>query len=225
MFPEDIHFEALCKHINLINSKVADIGCGTGWLCRKMRSAGADVTGIECSQSQLQSARKQDPENSRFYLEGVGEALPLEDESQDVLIFSQSLHHVPVDVMPKALEEAGRVLKADGKLYVLEPVPKGPMYEVENLIDDEAEIRNCAQKALAAISGFILVHEENYDTPYFYPNVDELIKDMSDVDPVRKSRADTYRKELEVRFEQFGMPEGQGRSFTQPNKVKILRKS
>ena len=158
-------------------------------------------------------------------MEGIAENLPLENGSRDIIVFSQSLHHVPVEAMKAGLDEANRVLVDHGFLYVLEPVASGPMYNVENLIDDEAEIRGKAQDALSSHTGFILETEFNYETSYSYESVDVLIKDMADVDPERMARAVQYRKELETRFDKFGVLVDGVKSFNQPNNVKILRKA
>lgn len=222
--PEDIHFEIMCRVVRLQGSRVADVGCGTGWLMRRLRQAGAMPTGIECTTAQIEIARNSDADHVADYVEGVGQALPLEDESCDVVTFWYSLHHVPQDQMSNALGEARRVLKPGGVLYVLEPDPEGPSYELDRLIDDEQEVRAAAQNALDAVTGFRLISEEAYETSYVYATASEFTSEMTRVDASREDIASRQAATIQRTFDQLGTPVPGGRSFAQPNSVRVLEK-
>src|ERR1700722_7384167 len=46
------------QHAELKNQKILDVGCGGGILSEALAQAGADVTGIDLSQSALETAQK-----------------------------------------------------------------------------------------------------------------------------------------------------------------------
>uniref|UniRef100_UPI003AF8DA1B class I SAM-dependent methyltransferase n=1 Tax=Thiolapillus sp. TaxID=2017437 RepID=UPI003AF8DA1B len=56
------------------------------------------------------------------FVYGGAEDIHLDDDSVDIVIMLKSLHHVPVPLMGKALEEIHRVLRPGGLAYISEPV-------------------------------------------------------------------------------------------------------
>ena len=129
--------DRLASAVELRGKSVVDIGCGAGGLVRFMREQGANPIGVECGEAMISQAQEADPEHVESYLDGVGQDLPLEDASVDVVVFSYSLHHVPVDEMGNALAEAARVLKPGGELAVLEPIAAGPSFEMFQPVDEK----------------------------------------------------------------------------------------
>ena len=222
---EHIHFENLSRLTWISGARVIDVGCGTGALVRRLRQEGAYPTGIECAPAQIEAARGSDPAHRETYIEGVAEALPLQDTSFDLATFWYSLHHVPVDRMAKALEEAHRVLNPGGVLYVLEPVAEGPCYELDRIIDDERVVRAEAQAALDAINGFRNAASTSYETAYTYGSLDVYVEEMVRIDPARQELVDGNRGRLQDAYRQFGTPGPEGRSFTQPNVVRMFEKT
>src|SRR3954447_23970558 len=92
-------------------------------------------------------------------LEGGAQALPLEDASADVVVFANSLHHVPGDLLDAALGEAARVLRPGGLLYLPEPVAEGPYFELVRAVDDETAVRAAAHAAIGRAAEHGVRHE------------------------------------------------------------------
>ncbi|MGI9464406.1 MAG: class I SAM-dependent methyltransferase [Aestuariivirgaceae bacterium] len=221
----EVHFDVLNRLLPVAGLRVLDIGCGKGWLTRRLRAAGARPTGLECTPAQIAAARESDPEHLEDYVEGVGEALPFDDQTFDLAIFSQSLHHVPVASMATALSEAHRVLKPGGHLYVLEPVAAGEMHALDRLIDDETGVRAAALAALEKATGFQQIATQTYDTVYVYQRAEDFVEDMIRVDRKRAQQAQNNSDEIRTVFARTGAPAPQGgRAFRQPNKVIRLQK-
>lgn len=102
------------------SDRVLDIGCGTGYLTRRL-AAVADagtVVGVDASAAVLERARKITTERNCTYSVGVAESLPGEDSSFDVVTNCLMLHHLPEDVRATALEEMWRVLRPGGRLLI-----------------------------------------------------------------------------------------------------------
>lgn len=219
------HNEVLADLVELRGRRVVDVGCGSGALVRWLRSQGADVVGVECGEFMLRAAHEADPDHPEAYLEGVGQDLPLPDDSADVVVFSYSLHHVPRAAMVDALREAHRILHTGGVLYVVEPLAKGPGHEVIKLIDDETEVRAYAQEALeqATDVGFEPATQFSYTSRSVCADVDSLAERVVGVDPTRAERMQRYRAEFAERFEALTIPVEGGYAFDQENRVEVFR--
>lgn len=98
---------------------VLDLGCGTGYFSAWLTRSGARVTAVDFSPEQLATAERcQERFDVSFTLvEANAEALPLDDESFDLVV---SEHGVGVWCKPDAwVGEAARVLRPDGRLVFL----------------------------------------------------------------------------------------------------------
>ena len=103
------------------DARVAEVGCGSGAVTRALAShpgVGA-VVGVDPSPIFLAKGRElgRDLPNLSF-VEGDARALPLEDESLDVVVFHTTLCHIPGPEL--ALAQAGRVLRGDGLLAIFD---------------------------------------------------------------------------------------------------------
>jgi len=149
----------------LTGRRVADIGCGDGTWTRFLAQEGARAIGLEPNAAVLACARATTPAGDESYMEAGAEALPLPDASQDAVLFFNSLHHVPPDLMAAALAEAARVIRPDGPLVAFEPVARGANYDLNRIVDDEAEVRDLAHRALHAAThdGDVLSLEREFE--------------------------------------------------------------
>ncbi len=104
--------------------EVVDFGCGTGVLTVELARWARHVTAIDRSNSALAKAKteatRQGLGNITF-LEADLHALPLSTASVDLVVVSQSLHHV--DSIDRVLAEGARLLKPGGRMVVLELLP------------------------------------------------------------------------------------------------------
>jgi len=108
-------------------SRVAELGCGAGWLSILLAQSGmADVVGIDFSPAQIQLA------NEAARRAGVGQkvhfrvATPTELNSTtdryDLLIMHGFLHHLSVAEIQAAFSTARHLLADGGRLFIFEPV-------------------------------------------------------------------------------------------------------
>ena len=221
--------DVLRRHAELAGKDVLDVGCGHGRLTRELAALGARVTGIEISEEQLAAARAADDGTvATRYLVGRAEALPLPIESFDLVVFRASLHHVPPELMAAALREAARVLRPGRLLYVAEPLAEGDFYALVSVVDDEDEVRDAAQRALAAAASAGLQHvaTEEYALESHAHDLDAVRRRMVAVDPERAAVFDAHRHALEHRFDDLGEPtEDGGRRFTETMRAVVLSRA
>jgi SAM-dependent methyltransferase len=219
--------DVIVETLALEGKRVIDVGCGDGSLARLMARFGAKVLGVECSPRQLAKARAADPEAGAEIVEGVGQALPADDESADSVVFFNSLHHIPIAFQAKAMAEAARVLKPGGEVYVSEPLPWGAFFEAVRPIDDETWVRGAA---LASVKG-AWVHglEEESEFTYLHPMVmrdyESFRERIVSANAEREASFAEMDAEMRERFAALASPaEGGGFAFEQPMRVNLLRK-
>jgi SAM-dependent methyltransferase len=109
---------------------VADLGCGDGYLTVEASRFAKRVIAIDHSEAALARARDMAKRLTRRSSEEGGglnnvewkrgelEDLPLDDDSVDVALLSQALHHAASPA--RALAEAARIVKPRGRVLVLE---------------------------------------------------------------------------------------------------------
>jgi SAM-dependent methyltransferase len=101
--------------------RVADLGCGEGYLTIEATKWASRVIAVDRSAAVLERARglaKRRRVRNIIWKRGELEKLPMRDASVDVALFSQALHHASDPAT--ALSEASRVLVPGGKLLVLD---------------------------------------------------------------------------------------------------------
>jgi ArsR family transcriptional regulator len=100
---------------------VADIGCGDGYLTLEAARWARTVVGIDRSDEVLERAKALATRRRVANVEwkkGDLSRLPLRDESVDVALLSQSLHHASDP--ERAIAETMRVLRPGGRLLILD---------------------------------------------------------------------------------------------------------
>jgi SAM-dependent methyltransferase len=96
--------------------RVADIGCGPGYVTGHLHDAGVDVFGIDLSPEMIAIARRDYPDVS--FEVGTMTDLQLADDSVAGIIAFWSVIHVPDDAVPGVFEQFHRVLRPGAPLLV-----------------------------------------------------------------------------------------------------------
>lgn len=113
---------------------VVDFGCGTGVLSVAMARWARHVVAIDRSAAALAKAReraeRERVRNISFREEDLHQ-LSLGDASQQLVVLSQSLHHVAEPA--RVLREAARILEPGGRVIVLELMPHEELWVKERL--------------------------------------------------------------------------------------------
>jgi ArsR family transcriptional regulator len=100
---------------------VADLGCGDGHLTVETARWARRVTAVDRSADVLARGRelaKRRKLTNITWKRGELERLPIKDETMDVALLSQALHHA--EQPERALAEASRILRPGGRVLILE---------------------------------------------------------------------------------------------------------
>jgi len=219
--------EILAELFVIKDQCIVDIGCGDGALVRTMAGLGASASGVEPNAGQIDGARSAEPVADEHYILGGAEELPYDVNTIDLAVFSNSLHHVPVDLQATALREAGRVLRSGGYVLLTEPLPEGAHKELLMPVQDETDVQAHASRAIldACVGGMTMEREEILDRTSTYRDYDQFRDAMIRVDPARAAAFSEHDQDLRQRFARLGKADGEGRAFNQLIRVNVLRKN
>ena len=112
--------------------RVADIGCGEGYLTVEASRWASRVIAVDRSALVLKRARALATRRrvrNVIWKRGELDKLPLRDASVDVALLSQALHHAPDPA--RALAEAARIVAAGGRVLVLDLREHGEQWVTE----------------------------------------------------------------------------------------------
>lgn len=101
--------------------RVADLGCGEGYLTVETSRWASKVIAVDRSEAVLERAKalaKRRRVSNISWKRGELEKLPIRDATVDVALFSQALHHATDPA--RALAEAARILVRGGRVLILD---------------------------------------------------------------------------------------------------------
>ena len=101
--------------------RVADLGCGDGYLTIEASRWASRVIAVDRSKAVLERARalaRRRGVSNAIWKRGELERLPIADASVDVALLSQALHHA--EDPARALAEAARILVPGGRVLILD---------------------------------------------------------------------------------------------------------
>ena len=196
-----------------------DVGCGTGGLKPHLEKLGVRWTGVD------PAVTSPAPD---AHAAGA-EALPFEAGTFDAVLFLNSLHHVPMDRMAQALNEALRVLSPGrGPIIVIEPAVEGDLSEMLRHVDDETVVRTAAQTALMNLVQKGHANEADaydYIRNERYSGFEDFVSRIAAADGSRVEALTRNRELLTQDFRRLSAQDDRGYVLRQPMRVRLLTHS
>lgn len=128
-FIDDTLGDCVYSHLNRFaqNKSVLDLGCGPGNTANEMAPGYRNYVGVDISKEALAKARRRSEQNGRSRENSFerGDFISyLPSEKFDVILFRESMYHVPLGKVKKTLDRLSEYLTGDGvfivRLYVSE---------------------------------------------------------------------------------------------------------
>ncbi len=135
--------------------RLIDIGCGTGRFLDFVKQAWPRLPVIGLDLSEAYVAHMQKHLRRWMHVRGIvgnAECLPLKDESQDAVTSIFMMHELPPDVRRTVIGESARVLKAGGRLVIVDSLQRRDVPDYDGLLER---------------------FPQNYHEPYFESYIDE----------------------------------------------------
>lgn len=170
------------KEIRLSGKKILEIGCGNGAKSQLLSEKCRELVAIDPDAAAIEFAKQNYASTNCTYLVGSAEDLAFTESSFDAVIFSLSLHHVPINKMDQAIAEAVRVIKKKGRVVFVEPTFVGTFFEAEiQFWASDGDERKEKAAAYYHMLNSQLLHEEleTFDTVTFeFESVDDFKDSM-----------------------------------------------
>ncbi|MBD5540666.1 MAG: class I SAM-dependent methyltransferase [Lachnospiraceae bacterium] len=115
--PSSLDFDDSVLHLLLDGSRILDLGCGNGGLCKDLAEKGFDTYGIDCSVEAINNAKENDKKTQ--YLASDASELSFQNDFFDFVIIKAVFTVIPdSDTRNKIMNEVYRVTKKGGLVYI-----------------------------------------------------------------------------------------------------------
>lgn len=165
-------FEKIVKYADLRSKNILEIGCGDGRISSLLSAESDSLFAVDPDEKKIRQA-KTNISGVDFRI-GSGENLNFPNSIFDIVIFTLSLHH---QNSHKAISEANRVLKAGGKILVIEPVVEGEIEQVFSFLHNENNEKKEAQNSIID-SGLSIVDSEIFTAEWIFRNKEDLLQSV-----------------------------------------------
>lgn len=227
---QTINESYLIETLNLNNKKILELGCGNATMTKMIAQNGFDRQIIACEVDEIQHEKnlKLNIENIEFILAGA-EDIPLKDNSIDFVFMFKSFHHVPKNMMQKALSEIKRVLKPNGIAYICEPLFQGDQNQLIRLFHDEEQVRIDAFEAIKEAvekQQFKLFQEVFFQSEVTYESFEDFENKMMKATYNDNNIDENLRKKVKEKYKSFSTKKcsNEKLTFLKPFRVDILQK-
>lgn len=215
------------SRLPLDNKNILELGCGSANLTRLIATTGDGRKVIATEVDQIQHEKNlliNDLSNVEFKLAG-SENIPENDNSIDIIFMFKSLHHVPLNIMDKALQEARRVLKPSGLVYISEPIYDSDFNEILKLFHDEELVRQHAFNAIKKAvdnKAFSLVDEIFFNSPVTFDSFEQFEENIIGATHTEHHLPNDLYAKVKQKFDHYYKINNG--TFLTPNRIDILTK-
>ena len=220
----------LLETLNLDNKTILELGCGAATMTKKLAATGMNRKIIACEIDAIQHQKnlKLDIDNIEF-VECGAQDIRLEDESVDMILMFKSFHHIPKELMSKALKQIKRVLKPNALCYISEPLFLGEQNELVAMFHDESIVRKDAFDAIKEAveqEEFKLFREIFFNSEVNYESFEDFQKKQMNLTYNEDNANDELIQKVRDRYNEFASQQGSSgkTSFLKPFRVDILQK-
>lgn len=207
--PTDQYIAAIISQYDLGGKEVLEIGCGKGRITRDLARHARRVVATDPDSTALQSALTAVDAGNVEFVHAPAGVPEFPAGSFDAVIYSLSLHHVPVDQMNGSLCKAAGMLRNDGVIVVVEPGDSGSFTEVKERFaagsGDERPARQAALCAMQQLEGWSKGATVHFRTLFQFADDEDFFSTLL---TGHRQHADSFIHEVKVFLEKYRTADG-----------------
>lgn len=180
--PTNQYITTILSHCPLKGRDVLEIGCGKGRITRDLARYAGRVVASDPDPAALDAARK-NVTAGRVEFRHAPQGIPdFPPASFDVVIYTLSFHHVPIEEMPASLNRAADLLREGGAIVIVEPGDGGSFTEAKERFGagsgDERPARAAAIRAMQNLEGWRMEETTLFRVQMRFENEDDFFAAM-----------------------------------------------
>jgi SAM-dependent methyltransferase len=195
--PTNQFIHHISRHCSLAGATLLEIGCGRGRITADLADHARRVVATDPDAAALATARQAITAPQVEFIRTSGQDLDFPTASFDVVIYSLSLHHIPLASMGDSLRQASTLLKPGGSLVVIEPGDEGSLIEAEQRFGvgcgDEREAKAAAVQAMHGLNGWSMAPPVCFQTLFHFDDEQDFLTNLQ---PDHQDKSDAWRHEV-----------------------------
>ncbi len=207
--PTDEYIRAITAHCDLTGKELLEVGCGTGRITRDLACHARRVVAVDPDEAALAKARTAVPAPNVTFLPMPDGVLDFPPASFDVVIYTLSLHHVPLAHMDESLRTVAGLLREGGIIVVVEPGDGGSFMEIKERFGagsgDERPGRDAAIRGMNRLDGWTVGETVLFRVQFLFADGDDFIAAKL---PGFGEKPEAYRREVREFLARHKTPEG-----------------
>ncbi|OGT96262.1 MAG: SAM-dependent methyltransferase [Geobacteraceae bacterium GWB2_52_12] len=207
--PTDQYIAAILSQCSISGLNVVEIGCGKGRITRDLAKYARSVVAADPDVAALEQAQSLITAGNVVFLQVPTGVPSLPEGSCDVVLYTLSLHHVPVDEMPESLASAANLLTEEGVIIVVEPGEGGSFTKVKERFGagsgNERPAREAAIRAMRAMEGWTMGETVLFRTLFQFDNEEDFFVNML---PGYRQQSEAFVEEVRQFLAQHHTEEG-----------------
>ena len=180
--PTNRYIAAILSQCDLSGKEILEIGCGKGRITRDLASHARHIVATDPDVNALGVAQATISFRNIDFMEASNGIPDLPDDSFDVVIYTLSLHHVPITAMSDSLNKAAALLKIDGVIIVIEPGDKGSFTLAKEQFGagsgNEGPAKAAAITAMRSLAGWDVGETHHFYTQFQFDSYEDFFTNM-----------------------------------------------
>ena len=117
-YQKDVILPNLTRAMNLKKGdEVLDVACGTGYFAKEFAKSGANISACDISPELIKIAKENSPKEIDFFVSPADKIEKMANKSVDKISIILAIQNI--ENLARVMGECGRILKPNGKLFVV----------------------------------------------------------------------------------------------------------
>lgn len=180
--PTNQYIATILSQCDICGKEVLEIGCGKGRITRDLAKHAGRVVATDPDNAALHQAQAAIFVDNVQFMHAPTGMPDFPAGTFDVVIYTLSLHHVPIPDMSCSLQKAAGLLREGGVIVVIEPGEGGALTEAKERFGagsgDERPAQEAAVRAMHALKGWEVGETIPFRTLFQFADDDDFLASM-----------------------------------------------